>query len=72
MDTTTALYKHTQQINQLAAQYKTGLADSYNAFRKLVAEGNELKIYMSQVNHPNKAGHEIVLKEIMKLFAAGL
>ncbi|MCC6286908.1 MAG: SGNH/GDSL hydrolase family protein [Chitinophagaceae bacterium] len=68
LDTTTALYKHTQQIIQLAAEYKVGLVDSYNAFRKLIADGEDLKRYMSQVNHPDKAGHEVVLREIMKLF----
>lgn len=68
LDTTTALYKHTQQIIQLANKYKIGLIDSYNAFRQLIAGGNDLKKYMSQVNHPGKAGHEVVLKEISRLF----
>ncbi|MFT4018117.1 MAG: SGNH/GDSL hydrolase family protein [Agriterribacter sp.] len=72
LDTTTALYKHTQQIIQLANKYKIGLVDSYNAFRQLIAGGNDLKKYMSQVNHPGKAGHEVVLEEIMKLFPVGL
>lgn len=68
LDTTTALYKHTQQIVALAKTYNIGLVDSYNAFRKLIVAGNDLQNYMSQVNHPNREGHEIVLKEIMKLF----
>ena len=68
LDTTTALFRHTRQIIRLADEYHTGLVDSYNAFRKLVMEGNDVKQYMSQVNHPNRAGHEVVLKEIMKLF----
>lgn len=68
LDTTTALYQHTQQIIQLANEYNIGLVDSYNAFRKVVTEGNEVSKYMSQVNHPNREGHEIVLAEITKLF----
>lgn len=69
LDTTTVLYKHTQQVIQLSNEYKIGLVDSYNAFRKLIMKGNDLKRYMSQGNHPNKEGHEVVLKEIMKLFS---
>lgn len=68
LDTTTVLYKHAQQIIHLAGEYKIGLADSYNAFRLLIYGGDNLKRYMSQVNHPNKLGHEVVLKEIIKLF----
>lgn len=70
LDTTTVLFKHTQQIIQLAEAYNIGLVDSYNAFRKLITDGNDLKQYMSQVNHPNREGHEMVMKEIIKLFSS--
>ena len=67
-DTTTILYQHTQQIIALANQYHIGIVDSYNAFRKLAAAGENLEEYMSQFNHPNAKGHEVVLQEIKKLF----
>lgn len=68
LDTTTTLFKHAQQIIQLSKTYGVGLVDSYNAFRKLIVAGNDITKYMSQVNHPNREGHEVVLMEIQKLF----
>lgn len=67
-DTTTLLYQHTQQIIALAAQYHIAVVDSYNAFRKLAVAGKNLEDYMSQFNHPNAKGHQVVVKEIEKLF----
>ena len=68
LDTNTTLYKHAEQIIQLSKEYSIGLVDSYNAFRKLIAIGNDIRKYMSQINHPNREGHEVVLMEIKKLF----
>ncbi|MFT3701104.1 MAG: SGNH/GDSL hydrolase family protein [Agriterribacter sp.] len=67
-DTSTLLFQHTQQILALANQYQIAVVDSYNAFRLLVANGEKVSDYMSQVNHPNAKGHQVVLKEIEKLF----
>jgi acyl-CoA thioesterase I len=67
-DTTTILYQHTLQIIALAKQYHVAVVDSYNAFRKLAAAGENLENYMSQFNHPNAKGHMVVLGEIEKLF----
>lgn len=54
------LEKHAQQIRELAAKCKTGLVDSYAAFKKLRQDGEDLKAYMSQGNHPNEKGHRVV------------
>ena len=54
------LEKQSQQIRDLAAQYQTGLVDSYAAFKELVQNGGDMNMYMSQVNHPNEKGHQIV------------
>ena len=54
------LEKHSQQIRDLAAEYQTGLVDSYGAFKQLRQTGVDLGTYMSQFNHPNEKGHRVV------------
>lgn len=61
------LEKHADQIRNLAKKYSLGLADSYEAFRQ-IASDKPLSDYMSQVNHPNKKGHELIVREILKYF----
>jgi hypothetical protein len=64
----TDLDKHAGQIRHLAADYGVGLIDSYALFKQKVMEGDQLESYMSQVNHPNKKGHELIAIEIMSYF----
>ena len=59
------LNPYVQQIRQLAQQYHVGLADPYLKFQQIAKKG-ELPAYMSHVNHPNKAGHEIIANELAK------
>ena len=67
-DTNNELKKHSDQIIRLANENKVGLVDSYQAFEFLYPKKNKLKKYMSQVNHPNKKGHELIAEEIIKYF----
>jgi acyl-CoA thioesterase-1 len=62
------LKKHTKQIIQLANKHQVGLVDSYKAFEFLYSNKEELTKYMSQVNHPNERGHELIAKEIITWF----
>ncbi|MCX6225758.1 MAG: GDSL-type esterase/lipase family protein [Bacteroidia bacterium] len=62
------LEKHSVQIMSLAKRYGIGLADSYEAFRQIAASGKPIADYMSQVNHPNKLGHRLIVQEILKFF----
>jgi lysophospholipase L1-like esterase len=62
------LEAHAKQIRILAEKYNIGLADSYMAFHQIVASNKPLIDYMSQVNHPNKMGHEVILREILPYF----
>jgi hypothetical protein len=62
------LRKHSDQIIRLAYENQVGLSDSYKAFEFLYAKKKKLKKYMSQVNHPNEKGHELIANEIMKYF----
>jgi len=63
------LSQHAQQVRELAAQHSVGLADSYKAFQEYHdANGEPLIAVMSQSNHPNRAGHELVARELSKWF----
>jgi len=59
---------HALQIRKLAEKYNIGLADSYEAFRKIAASNKPVADYMSQVNHPNKLGHQLIMEEILPYF----
>lgn len=65
---TATLATHAAQVRQLATEYQIPMIDSYAAFKQLVADGNKIDQYLSQPNHPNRAGHEIVAKMIVDLF----
>ena len=60
------LKKHSDQIRKIAAENQVGLADSYKAFEFLYPDKDLLTKYMSQVNHPNELGHELIANELMK------
>jgi acyl-CoA thioesterase I len=62
------LNQHAGQIRRLAAEYKLLLVDSLAAFQRHVAEGGKFDDLLSQNNHPNRRGHELVAQELLKLF----
>lgn len=59
---------HAKQIRQLAKKYQIGLVDSYDLFKQYVKDGGDLNDLMSQVNHPNTEGHELVANELLQWF----
>lgn len=62
------LNQHAAQIRRLAAEYKVGLADSLEAFRVKLKSGVPLTNLMSQRNHPSRAGHDLVVAELLRWF----
>lgn len=64
----TDLQKICNQVIELSKEYQTGLVDNYAAFQKLDASGEKVTDYMSQVNHPNEKGHQLVVDGIMEYF----
>lgn len=62
------LNQHAEQIRQLANAYGVGLVDSLAAFKRYVHEGGKLQDLMAQSNHPNRKGHELVVKELLRWF----
>jgi acyl-CoA thioesterase I len=67
-DPSNELKKHTIQIRRLAAENHVGLVDSYKLFEFLYPDKEKLQNYMSQVNHPNEKGHELITNELMTWF----
>ena len=62
------LNQQAQMIRDLAAQQGVGLVDSLAEFQGYVSKGGRLEELMSQVNHPNRRGHELVAEAMMKWF----
>jgi lysophospholipase L1-like esterase len=69
LQTETPLNSFQEMIRQLAIQTKVAMVDSYEAFRQRVASGTPLPQLMSQVNHPNRQGHELVADLLLSLFS---
>jgi len=66
----TELPKHTDQVARLAAEYGVALADSYGAFQKYIDQGGEVTDLLSHINHPNRQGHQLVVRELLRWFPA--
>lgn len=68
LDTSNILHAHTRQIIGLANKYQTGIVDSYKLFYREAEKGNDISLLMSQGNHPNEKGHELVAQEIFNRY----
>lgn len=62
------LFRHAEQIRSLAQEYHCGLVDSYVRFARYERAGGKLKDLMSQGNHPNRKGHDLVTEAVMEWF----
>ena len=58
------LNRHAEQIRQLAARHRVGLVDSAALFRDAIERGARPASLMSQANHPNRRGHELVARAL--------
>jgi hypothetical protein len=65
----TLLSEHAIQIRQLADENGVGLADSFAAFQEYAKSGN-LSDLLSWSNHPNRRGHALVTRELLRWFPA--
>ncbi len=64
------LNQHARQIRTLARKNAVALVDSLACFENRIRGGERLDALMSQVNHPNRKGHEIVAAELIRWFPA--
>lgn len=62
------LNQQAAMIRQLAAEYRVGLVDSLAEFQAYVKAGGQLRDLMSQQNHPNRRGHDLVAKKLLDWF----
>lgn len=62
------LNQHAAQIRDLAKEYEIGLVDSLQLFKDYINAGHPLDDLMSQVNHPNRKGHDIVTRALLDWF----
>lgn len=61
---------HSEQIKGLAAKYGIGLVDSLLACMNY-SQSEDLSDILAWSNHPNRLGHQLVAKEILRWFPAG-
>ena len=66
--TNNELEQYAEQIKRLSKEKGIGLIDSYQLFKNQLVLGDSISHYMSQVNHPNKEGHQLISNEIIKYF----
>ncbi|WP_235033451.1 SGNH/GDSL hydrolase family protein [Rubripirellula obstinata] len=67
-DPNTKLAKHAESVRKLGKEFGVPVVDSYAAFQKRVAGGANVKTFLSQANHPNRKGHQVVADLILALF----
>lgn len=58
-------------IRKVAAEEGVPVADVWAAWKAELTGGVKQETLLSQVNHPNRKGHELAAKEIARLFRAG-
>jgi len=68
LDPADLLSQHAEWVRELAGEYHVGLVDSYAAFQRFVQAGGNLPTLMSSRNHPNQAGHALVVQELLAWF----
>jgi len=63
------LRQHAARIHNLAAEYSVGLVDPLAAFTAYTAT-SDLTDLLSWSNHPNRTGHEQIVRELLRWFPA--
>lgn len=61
------LAEHAAQIRRLASECRVALVDSFAVFHEYL-KSVELSDLLSSSNHPNRRGHELVAKELLRWF----
>jgi lysophospholipase L1-like esterase len=65
------LNQQAKLIRAIAGEQQVGLVDSLDAFRSHVKRGGSLPDLMAQGNHPNRKGHDLVVKRLLEWFPEG-
>jgi acyl-CoA thioesterase-1 len=67
-DPKNSLNLHAEQVRALAKEHEVLLIDSLALFKARLKAGVPLPDLMSQVNHPNGAGHALIAEALLGLF----
>ena len=62
------LNQHAKQIEELAHKYHLALVDSLELSKAEISKGTPIQDLMSQGNHPNRKGHDIVAAGLLSWF----
>ncbi len=62
------LNQQAELIRAIASEQQVGLVDSLAEFQSYVKQGGNLSDLMSQGNHPNRKGHDLVLNKLLEWF----
>ncbi|MCL2834423.1 MAG: SGNH/GDSL hydrolase family protein [Treponema sp.] len=62
------LVLHAEQIRSLADKFEVGLSDSFLKFGEYIEAGNDLNSLLSQSNHPNSIGHQLIADGLCEFF----
>lgn len=65
LDGQARLASHVAIIKKLGQDYGIPVVDVYGRFKALKQSGKDISSYMSQGNHPNERGHQVVLSAIV-------
>lgn len=62
------IHKHADQIRELADEYQVGLIDCLAVLEDYISSGGDITDLLSCPNHPNRKGHELIAREILRWF----
>jgi len=62
------LNQQAELIRSLSNEYQVALVDSLAAFQAAIKDGAKLDDLMSQGNHPNRKGHDLVAERLLEWF----
>ncbi|HQE25330.1 MAG TPA: SGNH/GDSL hydrolase family protein [Candidatus Atribacteria bacterium] len=65
------IHEHAHQIRELASEYQVGLVDCLAVFEDYINNGGDIADLLSWPNHPNRMGHELIGREILRWFIGG-
>ena len=71
LDDTDPLSKQAVNIRAIAEKNGVAVADSYLAYQNWMKAGKKLDDLLSQINHPNAAGHQLVVEQLVPWFRLG-
>ncbi len=66
LDENAPLVAYVKLIQKLGKEHQVPVVNVYRRFKELKRSGTDISKYMSQNNHPNELGHQVVLNEMVK------